>query len=253
MSEKPLTSAINSSEIENIKSTNRILIVALIVASFFLGSLTNKVSSLENNKASGDSSLGSAAANPTTPPPAAPSITNDTIKTWAKDLALNTESFNSCLDEEKYKTNVEDDSKAGQGVQVNGTPTFFINGIAIVGAQPFSAFQEAIDKELAGTTDASAIRATVDTGRLPSIGDTNAKVTIVEFSDFECPFCRRYFTDTFPQLKKDYIDTGKVVMYYRHFPLDFHPLAKPFAMASECANEQGKFWEFHDKIFSEQG
>lgn len=132
-------------------------------------------------------------------------------------------------------------------------PTFFINGIAVVGAQPFSAFQEIIDKELAGTTEASSARVTVDPGRLPSIGDRDAKVVIVEFSDFECPFCRRFFTDTLPQIKKNYVDTGKAVMYYRHLPLDFHPLAKPFAMASECANEQGKFWEFHDKIFQEQG
>ncbi len=253
MADKTIATTIESSQLENIKSTNRVLIVALIVASFFLGSLTNKVSSLEKNNSSAAPAISPAAVSPTQEPRAASSITNDTIKTWAKDLGLNTQSFNRCLDEEKYKTAVEEDAKAGQEAKVNGTPTFFINGIAVVGAQPFSSFQAIIDKELSGTSEASATRVTVDPGRLPPIGDRDAQVVIVEFSDFECPFCRKYFIDTLPQLKKDYIDTGKVVIYYRHFPLDFHPLAKPFAQASECANEQGKFWEFHDKIFQEQG
>ena len=86
-------------------------------------------------------------------------------------------------------------------------------------------------------------------GHFPVKGDENAKVTIVEFSDFECPFCGRFYTDTLPSLLKDYIDTGKVKLYYRHFPLAFHPQAKPLANVAECANEQDKFWEMHDKIF----
>jgi len=91
----------------------------------------------------------------------------------------------------------------------------------------------------------------VANGHLPVIGNKDAKVTIVEFSDFECPFCGKFYTDTLPQLKKDYIDTGKVKLYYRHFPLTaLHPNAVPFALASECANDQGKFWEMHDIIFN---
>lgn len=93
----------------------------------------------------------------------------------------------------------------------------------------------------------------VDKGTLPALGDQNAKVTIVEFSDFQCPFCRSFFTAAFPELKKEYIDTGKVALYYRHFPLDFHPSANISAQASECANEQGKFWQMHDKMYDEQG
>ncbi|MBP6098823.1 MAG: DsbA family protein [Candidatus Levybacteria bacterium] len=89
----------------------------------------------------------------------------------------------------------------------------------------------------------------VENGHFPVKGDENAKVTIVEFSDFECPFCGRFYTDTLPSLLKDYIDTGKVKLYYRHFPLAFHPQAKPLANVAECANEQDKFWEMHDKIF----
>jgi protein-disulfide isomerase len=86
----------------------------------------------------------------------------------------------------------------------------------------------------------------------PFIGDPDAPVTIVEFSDFQCPFCRRYFMDTYPQLKSEYIDTGKVKLVFRDFPLQFHDAARPSALAAECADEQGKFWEYHDAMFFEQ-
>jgi protein-disulfide isomerase len=84
------------------------------------------------------------------------------------------------------------------------------------------------------------------------LGNKNAKVAIVEYSDFECPFCRRFWEETLPQIRKDFIETGKAFLVYRHFPLAFHPSAKPAAYAVECANEQGKFWQMHDKIFEEQ-
>lgn len=84
------------------------------------------------------------------------------------------------------------------------------------------------------------------------LGNPKAKITIVEFSDFQCPYCRKFFNDTYPKLKSQYIDTGKAKLVYRHFPLAFHDMALPSAMAAECAGEQGKFWEFHDKIFQEQ-
>ncbi|MDP4012307.1 MAG: thioredoxin domain-containing protein [Candidatus Nanoarchaeia archaeon] len=83
-------------------------------------------------------------------------------------------------------------------------------------------------------------------------GDEDAKLTIIEFSDFECPFCGRFFTDTLPSITKNYIDTGKVKLIYKDFPLPFHPSAHLSAEASECAKEQGKFWEFHDILFGKQ-
>lgn len=92
----------------------------------------------------------------------------------------------------------------------------------------------------------------VENGKLPLLGDKNAKVTIVEFSDFQCPFCKRYIDDTNSQLNDTYIKTGKVKFAYRHYPLSFHPNAQKAAEAAECANDQGKFWEFHDLLFSNQ-
>lgn len=87
-------------------------------------------------------------------------------------------------------------------------------------------------------------------------GDKNAPVTIVEFSDFQCPFCRKFWGETYSQLKKDYIDTGKVKLVFRDFPLSsIHPMAEASAEASECVREKGgdaAFWKYHDKMFEEQ-
>jgi len=93
----------------------------------------------------------------------------------------------------------------------------------------------------------------VSAGHLPVLGNKDAKVTLVEFSDFQCPFCKSMFDESLPQIKKDYIDTGKVKLAYRHFPLtSIHPNAQKAAEASECANDQGKFWQYHDELFKNQ-
>jgi protein-disulfide isomerase len=95
--------------------------------------------------------------------------------------------------------------------------------------------------------------AEVDIGDSPVKGDDDAPVTIIEFSDFQCPFCSRFYTQTLPQLENEYINTGKVKFVYMHFPLDnIHPEATPAALATECARDQGKFWEFHDLVFENQ-
>ncbi len=87
------------------------------------------------------------------------------------------------------------------------------------------------------------------------LGKKDAPVTIIEFSDYECPFCGRHFQQTYPQLKNDYIDTGKVKLVYRDFPLGFHPTALPAAIAAECVREKGKdeaYFKYHDKLFQNQ-
>ena len=87
------------------------------------------------------------------------------------------------------------------------------------------------------------------------LGRTDAPVTIIEFSDYQCPFCRKFWTETFPLLKSDYIDTGKVKLVYRDYPLPIHPLAQKSAEAAECVREQGgdsAYYQFHDKIYGEE-
>ncbi len=88
----------------------------------------------------------------------------------------------------------------------------------------------------------------------PMIGNPNAPITIMEFSDFQCPFCKRFHSDTLPLIQTNYIDTGKVNFIYRDFPIQSsHPNALPAALAAECADDQKKFWPYHDKIFQNQG
>jgi len=87
----------------------------------------------------------------------------------------------------------------------------------------------------------------------PFKGNPDASVTVIEFSDFQCPFCSRFFTQTLPILQENYIDTGKIKFVYRDFPIDsIHPNARPVHIAAECADEQGKFWEYHDMLFEKQ-
>ena len=87
----------------------------------------------------------------------------------------------------------------------------------------------------------------------PSIGDANAKVLIIEFGDYQCPSCRMFWREVEPRLKKDYVDTGKVKLVFRDFPIvQIHPEAMLAAMAVDCAGDQNKYWQMHDKVFREQ-
>ncbi|PIN75325.1 disulfide bond formation protein DsbA [Candidatus Woesearchaeota archaeon CG10_big_fil_rev_8_21_14_0_10_37_12] len=97
---------------------------------------------------------------------------------------------------------------------------------------------EPADIDMAALVDDDAVK-----------GNEDAPVTMVEFSDFECPFCTRFFEQTLPQIESEYIETGKLKLVYRDYPLPFHPQAQKAAEAAECAGEQGKYWEMHDKLF----
>jgi protein-disulfide isomerase len=95
--------------------------------------------------------------------------------------------------------------------------------------------------------------ATVGVGDNPSLGRRDAPVTIVEFSDYQCPFCRQFVTATLPALKSAYVDAGKVRYVFRDFPLDqIHPHARKASEAARCAGDQGKYWEMHDLLFQNQ-
>ncbi len=87
----------------------------------------------------------------------------------------------------------------------------------------------------------------------PLKGSQAARLVLVEFTDYECPFCARYFRDTLPQLEKEYIQTGKLRYVLREFPLEsIHSQAFKAAEAALCAGEQGKYWEMHDRLFGNQ-
>jgi len=86
------------------------------------------------------------------------------------------------------------------------------------------------------------------------LGSPDAKVTIIEYSDFQCPFCARFYTGAYPQIKAQYVETGKANIVFKDYPLSFHPQAQKAAEAGKCALEQGneKFWKLHDLIFQNQ-
>jgi len=86
----------------------------------------------------------------------------------------------------------------------------------------------------------------------PTLGSATAPVTIVEFSDFECPYCKRFHDEVFPQLKKDYIDKGLVRFVHKDLPLPFHEEAKPAAIAARCSSEQGLYWKTYEALFNKQ-
>ena len=83
-----------------------------------------------------------------------------------------------------------------------------------------------------------------------SIGRPDAPVTLVEFADYQCPFCKRFHKNTYAELKKTYIDTGQVRFVSRDFPMEFHPLALRAAEAARCAGDQNKYWEMRDALYS---
>jgi protein-disulfide isomerase len=83
-------------------------------------------------------------------------------------------------------------------------------------------------------------------------GESGATVAIVEYADFECPYCGQYEHDIYPQISKDYVQTGKVKYFFRDLPLPMHPHAMIAARAARCAGEQGKYWEMHDSLFAKQ-
>lgn len=100
-------------------------------------------------------------------------------------------------------------------------------------------------------TQPSYVRYDIPTEGYPSLGPDDAPITIVEFSDFQCPFCRRFQSDTYQSLLDTY--PGQIRFVYRNLPLtSIHPEAMPSAIASLCANDQGKYWEYHEKLFANE-
>jgi len=85
-----------------------------------------------------------------------------------------------------------------------------------------------------------------DLSGVSMLGSKDAPLTIVEYTDYQCPFCQRFHLSAYPEIKKNYIDTGKVRFFSKDLPLDFHPNAMRAAQAAHCSAEQNKFWELRD-------
>jgi protein-disulfide isomerase len=90
---------------------------------------------------------------------------------------------------------------------------------------------------------------TIDIAGMPVQGADNTRVAVIEFSDYDCPYCARHATTVFPELKDRFIATGKVRYVFANFPLPNHPNAKPLAAAAICAGNQDAYWKMHDELF----
>ena len=132
--------------------------------------------------------------------------------------------------------------------------TFVLLAVVIIGGVLLLSGGDGTTAPTGGNDVPGTVSASLDDDAL--LGNPNAKVTIVEFSDYQCPFCRKFWTDAYAQIKSQYIDTGKVNLVFRDFPLaSIHPMAQKSAEAAECVRESGgdeAYFEYHDKMFSEQ-
>jgi protein-disulfide isomerase len=177
---------------------------------------------------------------------------------YAKTLGLNLPAFQHALDNHTYRPIIERDLAEAKGLGVTTTPTFFVNGRRLVGPQGYAPLGAVIESLLAGIPKnqrvqeeivASGPAQQINLEQSPAKGPATASVSLVEFSDFECPFCARE-APVVQELVAAY--PTQVRFAFKHYPLPMHresPLAHEAALA---AGEQGKFWEMHDALFAGQ-
>lgn len=191
---------------------------------------------------------------------------NDVFVRYAEELGVAHADFANCLAEKRYAEAIDADFSLGQTRGVNSTPSFFLNDQPIIGAYPLDYFNQAISAIAAGNTVAAqpenapqgpAVNPTPATIVMDNIGsemgDPNAPVTIVEYTDYQCPYCVRHATETLPRIISELVDTGRVRYIVKDFPLDnTHPEARSAAVAARCAGEQNAYWEMHDELFARQ-
>lgn len=179
-----------------------------------------------------------------------------------QDLGLDADALQTCLDSGRHSEAVAANLAEGQALGVTGTPTFFINGYPLVGARAYDVFQLALGLADANRLADAFARAPTPTpipaGEIPTAGSPSkgvedAPVLIIEYSDYQCPYCSRYTLETLPQIEQDYIETGKVRYVFKDFPLSFHAQANLAAQAARCAGDQDSYWGMHDLLFADQG
>jgi protein-disulfide isomerase len=204
-----------------------------------------------------------------------PALEDSDLEKLATKQGLVWKALQPQLAARKLDDRIDDSSQLASDFQAHGTPHFFINGRRLSGAQPIDAFRKVIDEELAkaralvetGTPRAKVYaellkngelppppekKHTAVPGRSPSRGDANAPVVIQEFSDFQCPFCRRA-EPTLQGLEKEF--KGSIRIVWRHMPLPFHKYAQLAAEASEEVLAQkghAAFWTYHDMLYEAQ-
>ncbi|MBX3058703.1 MAG: thioredoxin domain-containing protein, partial [Anaerolineae bacterium] len=194
---------------------------------------------------------------------------NTTFIKFATELGLDETDFTACVNANRYSSQVQADVQLGQRRGVSSTPSFFLNEQALIGAQPTEVFNQAIAALLNGERIAAAqpqqpepqeiviptpaaIALGVDDIAF-AMGDPNAPVQIVEFTDYQCPYCQQHSAQTLPQIISEMVENGRVYYVFKDLPLDIHPEARVAAKAVRCGGEQDAFLEMHDAVFNSQG
>jgi protein-disulfide isomerase len=204
-----------------------------------------------------------------------PKIDDPDLDKIAQDMGLSLDKFHDALKNHKYKSVLDADSDLGDDMQASGTPHFFVNGRRLVGAQPAEKFEKIIDEEIPkaqallakGTAPKDLYDTLIKDGKgapelekktvalspsAPARGNLNSKVVIQEFSDFQCPYCKRS-EDAVNDVMKNYGD--KIKFVWRNLPLPMHPDAPLAAQASmEAYKQKGAdaFWKMHDLLYKNQ-
>ena len=165
--------------------------------------------------------------------------------------------WQACRADPAMASLVDADLSLAGAAGVRATPTFAVNGTLLVGAQPAAPFRTAF-AEARSRAQASGVPASqyyesavpqVPVGNSPVSGPADAWITIVEFSDFQCPYCATVQA-TLATVLPEYGTEVRVV--FKNYPLSFHRHARTIAIAAECAQAQGRFWQFHDLVFGGQ-
>jgi protein-disulfide isomerase len=176
---------------------------------------------------------------------------------YAEQLQLDMKAFKEALDNHIFLALVEEDLAEAKGLGVTSTPTFFVNGRRLIGPQGDAALQSVVDSVLAASpqqsrpelTAASGPAQAIDLKNAPVQGPAEALISLVEFSDFECPFCAQS-TSVIRSVLAAY--PTQVRFAFKSYPLPFHRESHLAHEAALAAREQGKFWEMHDLLFASQ-
>ena len=165
---------------------------------------------------------------------------------YARSLNLNLRKFKADIDGPEIKAAIAEDVCEAAGLAATRTPTFFINGQKLVGADWVPEFRRTVEQIRSGVPLPTL---PISTENSPTRGPKDAPVTIVEFSDLQCPFCARG-SSVLRDLMAEY--PGQIQLIFKNFPLNIHPKAQLAHRAALAAAQQGKFWEMHDVLFANQ-
>jgi protein-disulfide isomerase len=176
-------------------------------------------------------------------------LSPDDFEHYAAELGLNREKFKRSLADPTLSDAIDKDILEGKALGVSATPTFLVDGHKIVGKQTYAKLKQIIESELNADPWPAPDKIQVNVAGAPSLGAESAPVTVVEFADFQCPFCAHAVLPLHELLAAN---QGRVRFVFKNFPLD-SPLDSHLAhMAAMAAGEQGKFWEMHDLIYLHQ-